>query len=398
MSYNFTNQQAWNAFRAKYASFASITSEATADLFTEKGWGEMTRNNLPAINQFFGLLLRVTLDRIDVAKVHTVLTDSGVVETFSKPGAYLQRISVVPMRSVSPKFLNLQDGDSIDPYVVRKPNNSDERFFELMNAAYQNLVSLQDFNLKAIFVDEWGASAFTSAIFASYDVSHRIWLEESLYQCLSEMLNSVDTPLQDSQKVELTSWTDADPTDAELLELVANIQDAYTMIKTSVTQPGISAKGFDSAVDTSDMVLLVRVGILNKIRRQLITSAFNKETLNLLFENIVEVPDFGGVYYTDSNGDRLYPIYSALGERTGWTQTEGSSTEYTGTVTMVDPNEKILAVAVQKGIIFREIDMPLHTRTIPNPRGEYDNYFMNELSTIRYDGLYACMTFNKPTT
>ena len=119
---NFTNVQLWNALRKKYKSFASLTAEATADLFSEKGWGDISRDNIPALNSFFELSMRVALNKMDVAKVNTRLVESGLVEVYgTENGGYLQRISMETITPVSPAFINLKDGDSPDPYVVRKP-------------------------------------------------------------------------------------------------------------------------------------------------------------------------------------------------------------------------------------------------------------------------------------
>ena len=150
----FTNVELWNALRAKYKSFASITAEATADTFTEKGWGEISRNNIPALNQFFELSMRVAFNKMDIARVNTRLEESGLVEVYGgNNGGYLQRISVESIAPISPGFINLTNGDSIDPFIVRKPE-SKERFFECGNFNYQSLITIQEYQIKTIFLEK----------------------------------------------------------------------------------------------------------------------------------------------------------------------------------------------------------------------------------------------------
>jgi hypothetical protein len=193
----FTNAQMWNALRAKYPSFASITAKATDDFFTERGWGEISRDNIPALNQFFELSMRVAFQKIDIAKVKTRLKEAGLVEVYgTENGNYLQRISMEVIKPLSPAYRGLENGSSVDPFVVRKPE-AKERFFQ-KNSDYASGITIQDFQIKNIFLQQSGMSAFIAGIMAGLENGYREQMELNVYKCLHEAINSVPKPLQDT--------------------------------------------------------------------------------------------------------------------------------------------------------------------------------------------------------
>ena len=398
---NFTNVQLWNALRKKYKSFASLTADATADLFSEKGWGDISRDNIPALNQFFELSMRVAFQKMDVAKVNTRLVESGLVEVYgTENGGYLQRISMETITPVSPAFINLQNGDSPDPYVVRKPE-AKERFFT-MNFGFQSLVTIQEYQVKTVFLDEYGMSAFLGGIMAALENGYRYQLELNVFKCIHECINSATHPLQDTQEIALTSWTDAGVTDAELKEFIAQLQDLATAMETSITQKGFNANKFDTAVSPEDHVVLMRAGIANKIKRQLMVGAYNPEDLTIPFK-IIEVQDFGGLkyYFGDTDDYPLFPHYDALGAVDGWALTDGGDKEKElddPDIRIVDLDADVLAVVAQKGLIFENIKDPYQVIPIFNPRGLYNNYWASvpDTNTVVYDANYDCIVITKP--
>lgn len=400
---NFSNVALWNALRKKYKSFASLTSEATADLFSEKGWSEISRDNIPALNSFFELSMRVAFQKMDIAKVNTRLVESGLVEVYGTDnggGGYLQRISMETITPVSPAFMNLKNGDSPDPYVVRKPE-SKERFFT-MNFGFQSLVTIQEYQVKTLFLDEYGMSSFLGGIMAALENGYKYQLELNVYKCIHECINSATHPLQDTQKIKLDSWTDAGVTDAELLALIAQLQDLATAMETSITQKGFNANAFDTAVSPEDHVVLLRAGIANKIKRQLMVGAYNPDNLTIPFK-ILEVQDFGGLkyYFGDTDDYPLFPHYDSLGAVDGWALSEGGDKEKElndPDIRVVDLDADVLAVVAQKGLVFENIKDPYQVIPIFSPRGLYNNYWASapDTNTIAYDANYDCIVVTKP--
>lgn len=397
----FTNVALWNALRAKYKSFESITSEATADTFTEKGWGEISRNNIPALNQFFELSMRIAFNKMDIAKVNTRLEESGLVEVYGgNNGGYLQRISIESISPISPGFINLQNGQSVDPFIVRKPE-SKERFFECGNFNYQSLITLQEYQVKTIFLDATGMSSFVAGIMAGLENGYKVQKELNCYKAIHECINSTEKPLQDTQKLTLTSWTDGNVTEAELLDFITQLQDLATAMDTSITQPGLNANKFDTAAKKEDCIVLVRAGIMNMIKRMKALNVHYDGAANMLeipFK-VVEVQDFGGIEHY-KGATKLYPHYDALGAVDGWAETDGGDKKYAldaAEVTVKDLDAKVLAVVAQKGLIFEDIKEPYTVQPIYNPRGMYNNYWANAANNmIRYDANYTCVTVSQP--
>ena len=400
---NFTNVELFNALRKKYKTFASLTSEATADFFSEKGWSDVSRDNIPLLNSFFELSMRVAFQKMDIAKVNTRLVESGLVSVYgTENGGYLQRISMETITPVSPGFMNLKNGDSPDPFVVRK-SEAKERFFSF-NFGFQSLVTIQEYQVKTIFLDEYGMSSFLGGIMQALENGYKYQLELNVYKCIHECINSATHPLQDTQKIELDSWTDAGVTDAELLAFIGQLQDLATAMETSITQKGFNANKFDTAVSPEDHVVLIRAGIANKIKRQLMVGAYNPDNLTIPFK-IVEVQDFGGIqhYAKISNVETLlYPHYDAkFGSVDGWATTEGGDKAYDlddDAVYTVDADANVLAVVAQKGLIFENIKDPYQVIPIFSPRGLYNNYWASapDTNTIAYDANYDCIEILKP--
>lgn len=396
---NFTNVELWNALRAKYPSFKNHTAEATADLFTEKGFTELTRNDINAINEFFELSMRVVFQKIDLAKIKTRLQEAGLVENYDSPmGGYTQRISIEAIAPVSPAFKGLVDGSTVDPFVVRKPK-SKERFFG-KNFDYQNLITIQEFQAKQMFIGESSMSAYLTGLMNGLELGYKTQLELNIYECLHAAINSAG--LQATQKIALASWTDAGVTDAELKDFIAQAQDLATAMDTCITEPGFNENGFKTGYDKGDFVMLVRAGIKNKIARQLMVGAFNPDNLALPFK-VVEVNDFGGLqyYFGDTDDYPLFPHYDSLGAVDGWALSEGGSKEKElddPGVRVIDTDANVLAVVAQKGVIFTETQNGYAVKPIYNPRGEYVNYYANSMNNgIKYDKNYGLIVITKPT-
>lgn len=397
---NFTNVELWNALRAKYPSFKSHTAEATADLFTEKGFTELSRNDINALNEYFELSMRVVFQKIDLAKIKTRLQEAGLVENYSTPmGGYTQRISIEAIAPVSPAFSGLVDGSTVDPFVVRKPK-SKERFFG-KNFDYQNLITIQEFQAKQMFIGESSMSAYLTGLMNGLELGYRTQLELNIYECLHTAINSAG--LQDTQKIALASWTDAGVTDAELKDFIAQAQDLGTAMDTCITESGWNENKFKTGYNKEDFVMLVRAGIKNKIKRQLMVGAYNPDNLTIPFE-MIEVNDFGGVkyYFGDTDDYPLYPHYDSLGAVDGWALSDGGAKEKElddPAIRVVDLDANVLAVVAQKGVIFTETQNGYAVKPIYNPRGEYTNYFANSMNNgIKYDKNYGLIVITKPAS
>lgn len=422
-----SNAEFWNEARKNSPKFASYTSAGTKETFTEKGFEALKNSDLNILNSFFELSLRVAFQKLDIARARNGFEDSGLMEVYNTPnGGFVQRIAVESIRPISPQYTNLSNGGSVDPFKVRKPKSA-ERFFT-QNYNYQNLITIQDYQAKQIFLDEYGMGQYIAGILAGLDAG-RIGQETvNVKEVLNAGINSTVYPLKDSQKITV-DWSDtlSALTSEQLLAFLQSVMDVFSAMNAAdVPFTGMyNAAGFETHVDSDQYVLLLRSGIRNRIKTLLSVGAYNPEDLAIPVDRIIEVNDFGGMYpYTDSTyATRLYPVYNALGDESGYFITEENATAlgtavtkntdsdnnilgYTvataGTdastlanvvaksaVVWKDENSEIIGLIAQKGIIFENRQNPYSVQPIYNPAGIYTNYWANSPANgINYDYFY----------
>lgn len=396
---NISNVDMWNALRAKYPNFRSQTSEATADFFTERGFESMTRDQAltDALNDFYLLSLRVYLQQINVAGARDPLESRGFGETFSNEyGEIAQRIAINSIKPVSPAFRNLVNGQSVDPFVVRKPTSS-ERFFRT-NFDYQSLVTLTDeWNLKNMFLSTDGVSNYMAGIMRGLENGYIKQVYVNKLEAINAGINSTTFPLQSTQIMDVS--LSPIPTAEELRAFVLAVRNVITaMTEIGASSSAFNAMGFDTTQELGRLKLLVRPGIINALAVNLLSNTFNMDQLQLGVD-FITVENFGGLipFTDDTFTTRLYEVYDAMGTMIGFDTTEGSTTVTVpeGDAVYQDPNEDTVALLADTGIIFNTINNPYRVEPIRNPRGLYTNYWASSPNNaINYDHLMNIVTFN----
>lgn len=425
-----TNSQLWDLARKASPTFKSHTAKATSDLFTEKGFEALTRNDINVVNEFFELSLRVGFQMLTNSRAKNPLEATGLVQVYDTPnGGFVQRIAVGSIKPVSPAFKGLEDyskgGSSVDPYIVRKPESS-ERFFG-QNFDYQSFITVQDYQVKQIFISEYGMGSYVAGIMEGLRNGYTIQEYENTLECLSKALNSTTYPLQDTQVVTVDSWgtgTDGDIAPADILSLVKNIKDIATAMDVVPQSSAYNAAKFPTLVNKEDLVLLMRAGLKTEMELKIELGAFNPDRIALPFE-VKELESFGGLKPVDASNGALQPVYDKLGEVRGYIDasvtinapcfwdaansrwlvnvTSGSTTADTTFAAepdhWEDPNSDVLAVLIQKGAIFENSQNPYVVRPIQNPRGLYTNYWASRPNNgINFDYYYTVVVFRKPAS
>lgn len=392
-----SNIELWNAARKLNPSFAAHTAEGTADLFTEKGFAALTNGgaDTKTLNEFFGIIMPYVLNQLNVSHAKDPLAEAGFGETYETPyGGYLQRIAINSIKPVSPAYTNLVNGQSIDPYVIRKPEITD-RFFDF-NYNYQSAVTMpDDYEVKSMFVSENGIAEYMQGIFAGMENGYI--LQEYLNK-LEAINGAINNPkLRASQKVEI-SISDT-PTAEELLNIQAQIMNTIELMTMAAQTGDYNALGFESTQDKDRLHLLVRPGYKTALALELVRGSYNAETLDLGIQ-IDVVPHFGGLipYQEAAFTNQLYPVYDKMGAQIGW-NTQEDQTEVTvqlGEEFYKDPNADVFCVLADKGLIFEGKRTPYTVEPIRNPRGRYTNYWASSpKNTIKYDALYNLVKFTK---
>lgn len=413
-----TNLQLWDLARKVSPNFKAHTSKGTADMFTERGFEALRLADVNAINEFFEISLRVAFQKVNVSRAKNLFENTGLVEVYDTPnGGYVQRTATYSIKPTTPKFHGLKNGDSVDAWRVRLPK-ADERFFA-QNFSYQSWITIQDFQVKQIFISEYGMGEFIAGIMAGLENGYIIQKSVNTKEALNAAINSTDYPLQDSQVINV-AWDFSDePTDAMLTGYLLAIKDLITAMTTTEQTSAYNAMKFASRVDASDMVMVARAGIKNRIQLGLEVGAFNPDRLDIDISEILEVDNFGGlVPYVLSGTDHVavQPIYDANGEQVAYVDasvtvngaahfdttsgkwivnvTSGGSTADTNqTVTepdgFDDPNADVLAIIAQRGLLFENRQNPYEVRPIYNPAGLYTNYWASSPNnSIVVDPLY----------
>lgn len=394
-----SNTKFWDMARRFSPDFASHTAEATKVQFDEKGFESIKLTGLGTLNEFYQISMRIAFQMLNVATARNPLAESGLVQIYNTPnGGFVQRMSVNSVKPISPAYKNLQNGDSIDPFVVRKPEIN-ERFFQ-MNFDYQSLITLQEYQLKTMFISEYGMGETLSGVLQGLANGYTVQEYLNLKECINASINSKEFPLKSTQELELTAFSD-DPTDDELRAFILAIKNTLTRMSTQSITGMYNAMGFESAPNPEDMVLLIRAGIKDAIAVKTMAGAFNPEFLSLPIET-VQIDDFGGIEHYADEGftTKVYPVYDKLGAQIGWSKTEGSETvELTDAeVYKKDPNANVVALMVQKGAYFENLQNGYEVTPIYNPRGLYTNYWANRANNgINYDPIYNMIAFTKPT-
>ena len=400
-----SNVDLWNYARDINPTFKSHTAKATADLFTEKGFEALKLADINVINEFVEISLRVGFQLLNTSKAKNPLADKGLVEYYNTPnGGFTQRMAVHSIKPVSPKYKGLADGSTVDPYVIRKPK-ADERFFSI-NYDYQSFVTLQDFQLKTVFLSTNGMGEYVAGVMEGLRNGYTIQEYVNTLEALNAAINSTKYPLQDSQKVNLNFANAEAPTNEELSTFILAANDLVSAMTISPQTSAYNAAKFDTAVSTNDLVILMRPKLKNLMKVNLLTGAINPENLSLPLP-IVEVENFGGLIpYQKPSGEgepttKVYPVYNtSTGEQIGWNTAQNQSTANVedDEVVYVDPNKDVLAIVVQKGLIFENIQNPYEVRPIYNPRGLYTNYWASSPNNaINVDPYYNMVTLNATT-
>lgn len=422
------NSEIFKLCQAYSPQFKSLTANVTVQKL-DAGW-EANKNFDPTVvNEWFKVSMKIILEKVDIATVKNPIESYGIVENYlDEWGNTAQRIAVSSMKPVAPAFHGLENGDSVDMYKVRKPNLS-ERFFE-QNFDFQNFFTLQDFQIRQILTSEFGMDQITSGIMAQMENSYTKQRYLNELEALNAGMNSTDFPLQENQVIEVGSWTDASVTDAELLGFIQDVKNVVAAMTLAPSTSAYNAGDFETAINTEDLVLLVRPDILTKIQTRLMVGAYNKEDLSLPID-VKPVLNYGGLVpyvLTDPSDPTsvsyVQPIYDSLGEQVAYVDasvtvngparwdpvskkwivnvTSGGTTADTNqTVTEVlweDKNDNVLGVIIQKGAIFTTQQNGVQMIPTPvNARGVYTNFFFNVINAgVHFDYYYNLVLIVKP--
>ena len=390
---SFSNQELWDLARKNSPQFRSQTSEGTLVQFTERGFEAFKASQNPnVLDDWFELSLRAVLQQINVSRANNTLSDQIGEYYENQYGGVIQRMAVGYVKPVTPGWINVKDGDIIDPFVIKKVPVT-ERMWNY-NFNYQSVISVPDDALfRTIFISEYGMSDFISAQIQQLENGYNVARYNNTLECLNSAINSTQYPLQASQKVNVS--ISPQPTSDELKAFILQVKNLIAIMTIEPQSAAFNAAHFMTVQDKSRLRLVVRPGIKNAIEVELMANAYNAENLQLPIE-VVEVPHFGGLkpFKEAEYTTPLYPVYDKLGTQIGYAETENAevATVEDSDVFWKDPNADVLGLIMDKGLVFYSRQNPYSVETIRNPRARITNYWASSPNnTVATDYIYNCI-------
>ena len=375
-------------------SFNNFTSKVTKEIFTENGFEELKEQDKDILADFFGLSVRVYLQKITNQRPHIPALYKKVVEEYANPfGGIAQRISMLMPKPTDPKYRKLVNGGSIDPFKIRIPK-VEQRFYK-QNFDFANYRTLQDIELRKIFLSEYGIADFVNKLRESFDDSYYIQKFLTLKELINGAIHTENFPLKDTQIIELPR-IDENATNSDMSNFIQQINNIADVMDTTVMSGEFNAKGYEHGLYKNEYVLLIRANVFNKIKTTLMATTYHTQNLNFDFE-VEKVNNFGGITYEDKNGTPLLPIYDDDGAVIGYNASGTGEPLPKTDIVEVDPNEHIQAMLVQKGAFFTSEQQAYSIKSIYNPAGEYLNIFANQPNaSFNYDATYDIIEFIEP--
>lgn len=413
-----TNTQIYEYIKGT-PTFEKWMPKVTVDIFTANGFAEYRENALPLLTDFFGLLVRVALNKImDIRVRRPEFYDEIVEEYASMEGGITQRIynDELP-KPVSPQGFNLEEGRWVNDYVIRKTKQS-QRFWK-QNFFYANVQTIKEDELQKAFLKENGIAEFVamkqSGLQKAYIMAKTMLAREVLAGAL-QADGSVIPALQDSQIFNATTnpeFADIDsstPVDAQAAyrEFINVLDNIAGIMKTSMTINKFNADKWNTAAYEDEHKLLLRFDIYNLIKKYegVLGSGtgYIKNVLETLPFKVVLVDGLGHVKYVlkSDHTTILKPVYedNTFQYQIGWNTTGGVGTLADclpeDQIDCVDDDPDTFAALVQKGAIFSVEQTPYKTQVKQAFLGGYYNLLAKkENEQISYDAHCNIIKFTK---
>lgn len=201
-------------------------------------------------------------------------------------GAVVQKLTVEMPEAVEDKTYELEDGQSVDQWIVSKPKVN-QKFFAKRNA-YSFFITIQRHTLKLAFTSESGMASLISMIFGAVRNKMELALENLGRACLNNMIAETASTARNIKLVtEYNAIYEDDVVTSEnamynprfLKFMVARIKDVRSFLT------DISRTYNDGTIDRFTPMDLQRILIYSPLKTRLETvvesDAFNREFVTL---------------------------------------------------------------------------------------------------------------------
>ena len=338
-----TNEQLWNMCRAKDRNFANVTSEATAELFTEKGFTALTNEDVNVLGDFYKLSIRIAFQSLEVAKVRNPFENVDLVEVYNTTeggGGMVQRIYLKGIDALDPQFKEWNKYETKSPFMDLGAVPSEQAFWT-QNFDYQAGLTLAEFDIKRYFLNEYGMGQFIAGYMAALDNCYKMQRATLTKEMINGAINNEKYPLQETQVYSVEGFDLGNATTAQVVSTIKMMKNVKTAVNSVIQSGAYNAAGYESTWDIdSDSVCLVRAGVKADLEsvNKLNAPGFGTD---IPFDNVLELTDFGGIqFWTPEEGTEATETISG-----GATQADLVSNPLT--ITLPDGSTAVLSGEVR---------------------------------------------------
>lgn len=243
-------------------------------------------NTEPFLNT---LVQRIGKSIISYRRYQSKLADMALTDV--EWGAILQKIKVDMPQAVEDASVELEDGKSIDPYIVTKPVTH-QKFF-VVRSPYDFKITTQYRWLKEAFLSEGAMMSFISAVNGEAENALELSQENLARMCMNNFIANTDT----SQQVKLltmyntasgkTLTVDNALLDESFLRFAVG-QIKLKMIQMEMMSTQFNREGLQRHTPRADQRFVVRADFQLAMETQVEYAAFHDEYVKL--EDFIKVP------------------------------------------------------------------------------------------------------------
>lgn len=384
-----TNEQMFNQLIDAYGSDEKHTAPASLETLKSIGYNGLQYADMKTQADWAALTMQFMLINLQVGNVQNVFSRHSFGESFGlEYGGIAQKILIDPVSTMDPSYTGLTDGSSPDQFVFLD-SKQNERFWK-QNFNYQAANTIRDdFFHKQVFSSNYGMNLFVQGKMTALQNAFSEQQYWNMIERFNAFLNDSSNPLKDTQKVQ-TTLTDS-PTNEQIIDFAKALRKVIkAMCDLSPATDVFNTYGFRTTQDKNSLHLIIRPGYSTDLEFTL-PQINHYPTDPLQSLDIIEVENFGGIeYYSDeAHSNRIYPAKDDLGRNiTGWSSTaDGKTSVSVETVYTVDPNEDVVAVLADTGLMFDCQQNPYVVEPARNARGAYTTFWArrpNELLGIDF--------------
>lgn len=385
-----TNNQLFNQLIGVYGSNEKQTNPAAIEHLKSIGYDGLKYADIKTQAEWAALTLQFELINLQVGSVKNPFEAHSFGESFGlEHGGLAQKILINPVSTNKAPYVGLKDGDSPDQFKYFD-STVNERFWK-QNFDYSAAISIRDdFFRKQVFSNDYGMNLLVQGQMTALQNCFSEQQYWNTVEKLNAILNDTNSPLKDTQKVGVT--LSDNPTDEEILAFAKVIRKVIkAMCDLGPATDAFNSFGFRTTQDKNSLHLIVRPGYTTDLE-------FTKPILNhyptdpLEGLDIIEVENFGGLQYfsDEAHQNRIYPAVDSNGRKLAnqWSTTSDGLTITTPeNVYTVDPNENVIAMLADTGVVFDCQQNPYSVEPVRNAAGCYTTYWArrpNELLGIDF--------------